>query len=84
MVSCASAGVRGWAVEVVFSEEEEGSWRILQGGRPSVGVVILVLRKSLGGMSGKEEAVPARIQGLEEDMMGDVSGYCLARGEYVL
>lgn len=71
MVSCASVGVRGWAVEVL--SEGEGSWRILQGGGPEAGVVILVLRASAGGMSGKEEAGPARIQGLEEDMMGGVS-----------
>ena len=60
MVSCASAGVRRWGVSSGVSGE--GSWRIMQGGGPSAGFVllaILVLGAVEGSMFVRAEAGPA-------------------------
>ena len=66
MVSCASEGVRWRGVSGSEEEEEEvgsGSWRIMQGGGPSAGFVllaILVLGAAVeGSMFERAEAGPA-------------------------
>ena len=74
MVSCASEGVRRRGVcacassEVVLSEG--GSWRIIQGGGPSAGFVLLAIlvlgvADAEGSMLTRAEAGPAKSQGFE-------------------